>query len=120
MESVKSIVNRLLVCAAVVLTAYVGIYLPIKETAGQTTAIHVLQQWVFDANLNVYIAWAAGMSGVVYGYAERRKRLREREERDKRIRQLEEAIDPERQSSGATPEGESTQKKPDKGGKKKT
>jgi hypothetical protein len=51
---------------------------------------------------------AAG-AGVWWGFAERKKRNRERGERDARIAALEKKVDPSRTSSGLDPQGNPTQ-----------
>lgn len=55
--------------------------------------------------MHVWLAWglAAGCGG--WGYAERKKRLGERKERDDRIKKLEQTIDPNRSSSGLNVDG---------------
>ena len=85
---------------------YAGVYLPVRDAPGGVTVLEVTQKWIFDANLHVYLAWGAATVGALYGANERRKRLRERSERDKRIKELEEHIDPHRTSSGLSVEGE--------------
>ena len=80
--------------------------MPVRDAAGQQTIITVTQQWILDANLHVYLAWGAAAGSIAYGWFERRKRLREREERDRRIIALETQIDPSRTSSGLSLEGE--------------
>lgn len=112
-NSVSSITKFLIVSSCVVGTTYTGIYLPIQASAGQETTISVLQKWVVDANLQVYLAWGAAAAGTGWALLERRKRLRERSERDKRIVELEHKFDPNRTSSGMTVGGEE-----EEGGKK--
>lgn len=85
---------------------YAGVYLPVRDAPGGTTILNVTQKWAFDANLHVYLAWGAAAAGVGYGANERRKRLKERAEKDKRIKELEQHIDPNRTSSGLSVEGE--------------
>ena len=85
---------------------YTGVYLPIKESAGKETIVNVVQKWIFDAQLNVYVAWGLAGAAALYARSERRKRLRERRDRDNRIAELEKRIDPGRTSSGLTVEGE--------------
>jgi len=85
---------------------YAGVYVPGRDAAGGQTILTVTQKWVVDANLHVYLAWGAAAGGAAYGWSERRKRLRERGERDKRITELEKRIDPNRTSSGLSTEGE--------------
>lgn len=85
---------------------YAGVYLPVRDAPGTQTILSVTQNWVVNANLHVYLAWGAAAAGALYGANERRKRLRERGERDKRIKELEQHIDPNRTTSGLNVEGE--------------
>jgi len=84
---------------------YVTFYLPIQASHGEATTITVAQNWLANINASVYIAWgAAGIAGSAVAVT-RKKWMRERKEKDARIAQLERQLDPNRTSSGLTPEG---------------
>ena len=91
---------------------YAGVYLPVRDAPGGQTILTVTQKWIFDANLHVYLAWGAAAGGAGYGWSERRKRLRERGEKDKRIVELEKRLDPNRTTSGLSIEGERQERSP--------
>lgn len=92
--------------ASVVGCFYVGIALPVKYSAGQTTTISYLLTWAQAIKLDVLMAWGAAAGTTVWAITERMKRIRERKERDERIAKLEKERDPSRTSSGLTPEGD--------------
>jgi hypothetical protein len=69
-------------------TSYTAVYLPIKESAGQQTTITVMQQWLADVGISVYLAWGAAATCGGWAMLERRKRLRERAEKDTRVIEL--------------------------------
>jgi hypothetical protein len=98
-------VKWIILTAGVVAGLYVTFYLPVEASQGKVTTISVTQQWLVDAKIHIWIAWGAALTGVGYGYNERRLRHRERAEKDARIKRLEEAIDPNRTSSNIDQRG---------------
>jgi hypothetical protein len=85
---------------------YTGVYLPVQASAGLQTTVNVFYQWLFDANIHVYVAWAVAGGCGLYARSQRKKRLAERETKDKRIIELEKMIDRKRETSGVSTEGE--------------
>ena len=85
---------------------YAGVYLPVRDAPGTKTILEITQNWIFNANLHVYVAWGAAAAATAYGLSERRKRISERGEKDERIVKLETQLDPNRTSSGLSIEGE--------------
>lgn len=95
-----------LVVVGIAASLFVGIALPILFSSGKATGIEYTINWIADFQLHVWIAWGAAATATVVAAIERRKRIKERGEKDERIIKLERGIDPNRGSSGLTPEGE--------------
>jgi hypothetical protein len=114
MERIFSFSGSAIWCATICFVAYFAFYAPVVETAGQTTVISTTANWIADFRIHYIVAGgAAGVCGLGW-YRERKQRHKEREEKDKRISELETQLDPSRTSSELDPTG-----KPKKGGKKK-
>jgi hypothetical protein len=111
-DGIKSILLAAVIGCWVWATAYCTFYLPVQASHGENTAVSVTQNLVSSMGLNVSLAWGAAAAGVVWGYTERKKRVRERGERDTRIKELEKQKDPDRTSSGLTPGGKPESKAP--------
>jgi hypothetical protein len=84
---------------------YVGVALPVKYSAGQTTTISYLLTWAQTIKLDVLLAYGAVAGTTAWAISERLKRIRERKEKDARIASLEQRLDPNRTSSGLLPDG---------------
>lgn len=97
--------GKLIIGATVVAGIFCGLYLPVKISHGETTAISFFVTWFTDFKVNIALAWGAACGVGWLAYAERKKRLKERKERDERIEELEHKIDPNRTSSGLTVDG---------------
>lgn len=95
-----------IIAGAFVASVYCGIYLPIKETAGETTFISYTVNFLWDIKFHIWAAWGAAASCAGWAIWEKRSRIKERGEKDARISELEEFIDPLRTSSELTPAGE--------------
>jgi hypothetical protein len=104
-EQISTIVKMFLVCLTIFGTAYVGIYLPIEASHGETTTINFLVKWLTNFRMNVVLPWALCGGAMYWASSERKKRLLERHERDERIKKLESKIDPNRSSSNLTVDG---------------
>jgi hypothetical protein len=104
-SGVITAVTWIIVAAGIVAGLYVTFYLPVEASQGKETTISVTQKWLVDANIQVWIAWGAALTGAGYGYNERRLRHKERAEKDARIKLLEERIDPTRTSSNIDQRG---------------
>ena len=101
-----SLLFRIAVIGAFVfLTACAVFYWPVQVSAGKETTINVVQSVLGDFKIDVVLAWTAAGGGILWGYAERKAKLRERKEKDERIISLEIGKDPNRTSSGLNPEG---------------
>ena len=90
---------------AVVYSIYYGLYRSIEAAQGKTTTIVYLVEWLSKLKIDVCLAWGLAFGSILWGWVERKKRLKERRERDERITKLECQIDPDRTSSGLTTEG---------------
>jgi len=77
--------------------------------AGRRTDAKLLFEAVFIQSGN-WLPWLAGGSGAGYGYAERKLRKKKTEQMQNRIRDLETQLDPDRQSSELTPQGDTNPK----------
>ena len=102
---VGRICTQVCISGTIIACVYFGVYLPIKVSHGEATSITFILQWFADISLNVVLAWTTAGGLGLLAHRERKKRLREREERDKRIEELESLIDPGRTSSGLTVDG---------------
>lgn len=85
---------------------YVAIYLPVKASHGEETAVSLAVRFLADIKVDVAFAWgAAAVTGFGW-YRERKKRIAERSEKDARLRELERRLDPAVSSSGLTARGD--------------
>ena len=101
-------------CATICFVAYFAFYAPIVETAGQTTIVSSTANWIMDFRVHFIVPVAAAALCGLGWRRERKARVKEREEKDKRIKELELQFDPSRTSSNLDPSG-----KPTTGGKTK-
>lgn len=106
MDMLENLGRIFLICATIIAVAYVGVYLPIKASAGQTTTITYVLELLTKTKASVLVSWIATACTTLWGWLERRKRIREREEKDKRLLKLEKIVDPNRSSSNLSPTGE--------------
>jgi len=113
MELVERLGIYFIVTGGIVAGLYVAVYLPIKVSHGEETSITFILNWIADFKLNVTLAWGAAAGCGGWAIAERKKRLREREERDDRIKKLEMQVDPNRSSSNLTTDGTDSRKAQD-------
>lgn len=60
---------------------------------------------IADWKIDVVVAWGVAAGCALWGHTERKAKLRERKEKDDRIIALEKNVDPNRTSSGLTPDG---------------
>ena len=109
-DIVHSVMKYFIIGVFVLAIVYTGVYLPVQASAGQQTTVTVFFQWIFDANVHVYLGWAVAGGCGLYARSERKKRLAERAERDQRIIELERMIDSKRETSGVSTEGEKREK----------
>jgi hypothetical protein len=100
-NSFRTLVRGLVVVGAV----YVGVYLPVSVSHGEVTTINFVLNWLTSLKLDVLVSWGAAAVATGVAVAEKKKRLKERKEKDERIRILEESIDPKRTSSNLLPDG---------------
>ena len=96
--------------AGIGVVLYVGVYLPVEASHGEATTITFILDWIAYFKINVVLAWSAAAGCIGWAIAERKKRLRERKERDDRIKKLEMQIDPSRSSSNLTTDGSQSRK----------
>jgi hypothetical protein len=104
-EVYQTLGKTAIICTATVLCIYYGVYQPIAISHGETTTVRFLMDWMAEIKANVVLAWGATAASLLWGKAQRGKRLRERRERDDRIAALEKQIDPNRSSSGLGTDG---------------
>ena len=105
LATIKTLSMTAIIGGAAIGFGYVSFYLPIQASHGETTTITVAQTWLANVNASVYIAWGATAAVGIGAHQLYRKMIRERKLKDARIADLEKQIDPERTSSGLTPEG---------------
>lgn len=106
LNAAKSGLQWLIVGTAVCVVAYVTFYLPVAVSHGETTTISVMQTWAANVNASVWFSWAA--TGACGGSAlyMRRRWVKERTEKDARIKALETQIDANRTSSQVNQAGD--------------
>ena len=114
LEVIENLGKIFLIGLFVVLATCVGIYLPIKASAGRRTSIEYLVNFITDIKAHIWLSWAATAGATGWAIKERKKRLKEREEKDKQIIELQTQLDPKRTSSDLTPAGDEI---PEKGKK---
>lgn len=114
-EAVEKIVIYSIVAFSVVASIYYGVYKTVEVSHGEETSITFILDWIADFKLNIALAWGAAAGCGGWAIAERKKRLREREERDNRIANLELQLDPNRSSSNLTTDGTDSRKAQDDG-----
>ncbi len=111
LEVVENLGKYFLIGLSIVGAIYFGIYLPIKASAGKTTSIDYLVNFVTDIKAHIWLSWAATAGATTWAVKERKKRLKEREEKDNQIIELQKMIDPNRTSSDLTPAGDEIPKR---------
>lgn len=92
------LIDRLVICATVVLVCFVALALPVKYAAGKETLIWV--NVISKLGINAYISWGTTAAFGGLWYRERRLRKKTLRTDHARVRQLEQLIDPNRTSSG--------------------
>jgi hypothetical protein len=104
-SQITRIAVTLAVCGAIVGALYVGVALPVQASAGQTTTVSYVLEWVQDWQVGTKLAWTGVAGSVVWAILERRMRMKERRAKDSRIVELEKRLDPNRTSSGLNVSG---------------
>ena len=56
-EVFRQLMGRLFICVTVIVVVYVGIYLPIRISAGTTTTVRYLLDFAMIVDAHVWIAW---------------------------------------------------------------
>lgn len=74
--------------------------------AGQKTEASLMVGYFTSSGNDFGLPWVVAIVSMVYGYIERRLRLRKTEYFQGRVRELEELIDAKRTSSGLLPNGQ--------------
>ena len=110
-EAGESLAKYTVVGLAIVASLYVAVYLPIEASAGRNTTIVYVANFLADIQAHVWLSWGATGAAVAWGHMERRKRLKERDDRDSRIAEFEKKLDPSRTSSNLTVAGDTKESK---------
>ena len=103
---VENLGKWLIIGLTIVGAVYFGVYLPIKISAGKTTTISYIVNFLANINAEVIISWVTSGAAALWAVSERKKRLAERAEKDERLKKLEQRVDPGRSSSHLTPTGQ--------------
>jgi hypothetical protein len=77
----------------------------LKAMAGKTTLVSLLASIRANITINEWVAYVLAGGGTLYGFAQRRLRKQKVAELAERIKTLETKIDPDRSSSGLSPQG---------------
>ena len=104
-EAVSSVLQTIARWTGGVLIAYFG-FRTVQALAGQVTLAHIGLRFLADLKVSEAVAWLFGGSGLVLAARQRKLRRDTVERLERRIRELENAIDPRRTSSRLTPRGE--------------
>lgn len=107
-NSLTTLVKTFMVVGCAVACAYFIFTVPVVETAGKTTTITVTQKFLAAIDAHVYIAWGTAAAATALYWNERKQKLKERQEKDARLRRYEKEIDPNIESSGMTVDGSKT------------
>lgn len=113
LDAVVTVFRPFMLMCGVAFILFCGVALPVIYSAGKETTISFILDWVQSIHLGEIAAYGAACGGCGWGWLERRKRLREREERDQRIIALERSLDPQRTSSGLLTDGSEPPKEQD-------
>ena len=105
-DAVSVNVGRLIRYGSIVLVCRY-VYLGVAVLAGRSTAAQFLVQILASVRISTIFSWSFAMSGLGYGWLQRRLRRRTIREKADRIRELEKLLDSNRASSGLTPDGSS-------------
>jgi len=97
--------SKVVIGGFVSLTAYVTFYLPLTVAPGKTTVITQTTEFLAKFDLHVWMAWGTAAAATAGWWHAQNKRVEEREERDKRLRDFEAEIDPTITSSELNAEG---------------
>lgn len=97
--------GRLIIAAGVIGTAYVVFYLPVTVAPGGVTVVSLTQNFVANVYAHVWMAWGTAAAAGTGWYREHRARIKEREEKDRRLREFEKARDPNVSTSGLNADG---------------
>ena len=85
--------------AAAVAMVYFGVTVPIRETAGQETVLTVVYRAAIDMDIHVIVPYVTTAWFSLLWWNERRTRITAVERENRRNRELEKKIDPDRTSS---------------------
>jgi hypothetical protein len=100
--------KAVLIGISVVLTAYFAIYKPIEVSAGKETVVTYTQSLLGDFKIETWIAYGSTLAMTGAYHRERKQRLKERDEGDRRIREFETEKDPGVTTSGLNLDGTSS------------
>lgn len=94
-----SLVKIGIIGVTVVGSCYCIFALPVMYSQGQVTAISHVVNILVNSKMDVLISWGATAAASVWAVKERRQRMKDRDAKDRRIKDLESAFDPQRESS---------------------
>ena len=107
----ERVAKAFLIGSTIVLSTYFGIYKPMEVSAGKTTWVSYTQSLLGDFKIETWLAYGGTLAASGACFNERKQRLKERAEKDRRIRELETQIDPGVTSSGLNLDGTSSAEK---------
>ena len=96
----ERIIKTAIIVAGSVAWVYYGIAVPVQATAGQETALSVVYQAIVDFDLHVVLPYAVAAVFLGLWRKERRTRITAVKRENRRNRELEKMLDPNRTSSG--------------------
>lgn len=101
--------TRLGYTVGIVLAVYFTFAAPIKYSAGQATSISYLVEFLSSIRVSLWLPTCVAAAALEWGRRERSLRMRERREKDQRIKELEMKLDPNRSSSRLSVDGNAVQ-----------
>jgi hypothetical protein len=104
-DAIQNVVKIAVICGCVVGCVYCGIALPVKYAPGDETVVKVVVDWLWALRVDTIVSLTGCGALFWWAMSEKRKRIREREERDRRLKKFEQEIDPGRSGSGLSVDG---------------
>jgi len=110
-DAVTAISNRFIAWTGMVVIAYFA-YKSIEVLAGRNTTADIGLKLLGDIKISEAVAWIFGVGGIGYGVSQRKLRRDSIARLAPRAKELEEARDPHRSSSGLTTRGTTPAEEP--------
>lgn len=104
-DVIGTITSKLVIGGVAALIVYLAIPLPMYYAHGETTTIRYVIKWAVGLSIDRWLLGFALAGTTTWAKLLKRKLLRERKEKDARIKELEQELDRRRTSSNLTTDG---------------